>query len=162
MAYRNKKTKLLQESMEAHMKASFSPEEAFAFAHHDAADAERGGYSNYSYWRSTFQAFKKNKVAVFFVFVVVILLLFTFIQPILPNQKDPLLIYEDAGGERLSNLSPNGEFWFGTDSIGRDMWSRIWSATRTSLFIGFAVAGVEIVLGILVGVLWGYVRKRCV
>ncbi len=159
MAYRNKKTKLLQESMEAHMKASFSPEEAFAFAHHDAADAERGGYSNYSYWRSTFQAFKKNKVAVFFVFVVVILLLFTFIQPILPNQKDPLLIYEDAGGERLSNLSPNGEFWFGTDSIGRDMWSRIWSATRTSLFIGFAVAGVEIVLGILVGVLWGYVRK---
>jgi oligopeptide transport system permease protein len=159
MAYRNKKTKILQDSIEAHMQSSFAPEEAFAFAHHDEADAERGGYSNYSYWRSTVQAFKKNKVAVFFVFVVAILLLFTFIQPILPNQKDPLLIYEDAEGNRLANLSPNGEFWFGTDSIGRDMWSRIWSGTRTSLFIGFAVAGVEVVLGILVGVLWGYVRK---
>ena len=42
MAYRNKKTKILQDSIEAHMQSSFAPEEAFAFAHHDEADAERG------------------------------------------------------------------------------------------------------------------------
>ena len=35
----------------------------------------------------------------------------------------------------------------------------VWSGTRTSLFIGFAVACSEIVLGITMGVLWGYVRK---
>lgn len=50
-------------------------------------------------------------------------------------------------------------FWFGTNNIGQDLWSRVWSGTRTSLFIGFVVAFFEAVIGILVGVLWGYVRK---
>lgn len=55
--------------------------------------------------------------------------------------------------------SPTAEFWFGTNSIGQDLWARIWSGTRTSLFIGFVVAGVEALLGILAGMLWGYVRR---
>jgi len=50
-------------------------------------------------------------------------------------------------------------FWFGTNNIGQDLWARVWSGTRTSLFIGFAVAIVEALVGILVGVLWGYVRQ---
>ncbi len=50
-------------------------------------------------------------------------------------------------------------FWFGTNNIGQDLWARVWSGTRTSLFIGFSVAIVEALVGILIGVLWGYVRK---
>ena len=136
-----------------------SDEEAFSFAEFDAENAERGGYSDYSYWKSTFRAFFKNKVAVFFLFVMVAVLLFTFIQPFLPNQKDPLLIHNDQWGLPLNNVPPSEEFWFGTNAIGQDLWARIWAGTRTSLFIGFAVAMVEAVVGILVGVLWGYVRK---
>ena len=37
-----------------------SDEEAFSFAEFDAENAERGGYSDYSYWKSTFRAFFKN------------------------------------------------------------------------------------------------------
>jgi len=50
-------------------------------------------------------------------------------------------------------------FWFGTNNIGQDLWARVWSGTRTSLFIGFAVAIVEAIVGILVGVMWGYIRQ---
>ncbi len=50
-------------------------------------------------------------------------------------------------------------FWFGTNNIGQDLWSRVWSGTRTSLTIGFIVAFFEALIGITVGVLWGYVRK---
>ena len=56
-------------------------------------------------------------------------------------------------------LPSEQSFWFGTNNIGQDLWARVWSGTRTSLFIGFAVAFVEACVGILVGVLWGYVRK---
>jgi oligopeptide transport system permease protein len=59
----------------------------------------------------------------------------------------------------ISNQSPNSVFWFGTNDIGQDLWSRMWSGTRTSLFIGIIVAAIEAVVGILVGLLWGYVRK---
>ena len=137
-----------------------SEEELFSFAEFDPENAERGGYSNYSYWGSTLRAFFQNKAAVFFLFVMVSVLAFTFVQPYLPNQMDPLEIHTSEWGLPLNNVPPGTDgFILGTNSIGQDLWSRIWSGTRTSLFIGFSVALVEAVVGILVGVLWGYVRK---
>lgn len=90
------------------------------------------------------------------------MLLFTFIQPFLPNQKDPTeIFYNEETGMPLSNKQP-GEvegFILGTNNLGQDLWSRTWYATRTSLFIGFVVALSECIIGITVGVLWGYVRR---
>ena len=149
----------LNEQLKAELNPEMSDEELFSFVDFNAEDAERGGYSDYSYWGSTLRAFFQNKVAVFFLILMVAVLLFTFIQPYLPGQKDPLLIHNDQWGLPLNNVAPGEEFWFGTNAIGQDLWARIWSGTRTSLFIGFSVALVEAVLGILVGVLWGYVRK---
>ena len=164
-ASRNHKTEQLGEALEEQLKkelsaADLTDEELFSFAGFDASAAERGGYSNYSYWGATIRAFFQNKIAVFFLLIMVATLVFTFIQPYLPNQRDPITIYYNESGRTLSNLSPGEEgFLFGTNNIGQDSWSRIWSGTRTSLFIGFTVACVEAVLGILMGVLWGYVRQ---
>ena len=160
---RDKATDTLGDKLSRQLQEDVAPkmsdEEAFSFAEFNAEDAERGGYSDYSYWKSTLRAFFQNKIAVFFLFVMVAVLLFTFIQPYLPGQKDPILIHNDQWGLPLNNIPPSKEFWFGTNSIGQDLWARIWAGTRTSLFIGFSVALVEAVVGILVGVLWGYVRK---
>jgi len=132
----------------------------FEFAEYDASKAELTGYSNYSFWRSTIQVFFKNKVAVTLLIVVGFIILFTLAQPYLPNQKLPNKIYLDpATGMQLRNQAPNAEYWFGTNSIGQDLWARIWSGTRTSLFIGFAVGLFEAIVGITIGALWGYVRK---
>ena len=140
--------------------SGMSEEEKFTFARFNAEEAERGGYSNYSYWGATLRMFFKNKVAVFFLIVMVAVLAFTFIQPYLPDQKDPLLIHYNEWGLPLNNVPPGtGGFILGSNSIGQDLWSRIWAGTRTSLLIGFSVALVEAVVGILIGVLWGYVRK---
>ncbi|MBQ3668174.1 MAG: ABC transporter permease [Clostridia bacterium] len=49
-------------------------------------------------------------------------------------------------------------FILGTNSAGQDLWARIWSGTRTSLWIGFVVAIFEVLIGIIVGIIWGYVR----
>lgn len=133
--------------------------ELFTFAEYRPEDAEKTGFSGYSYWRSTLRVFTRNKMAMFLLGVIVVLLLFTFIQPYLPGQRDPVYINNDANGIQLINLRPCGEYWFGTNSIGQDLWSRVWSGTRTSLFIGFSVALWEVLVGILIGVLWGYVRK---
>lgn len=131
----------------------------FEFAEYDDEAAKRAGYSNYSYWRSTLQEFLKNKVAVILLIAMVILLLFTVLQPYLPNQKPPTLINIDPNTRmQLRNQKPNAEFWFGTNSIGQDLWSRIWSGSRTSLMIGLVVGVWEAIIGIIIGALWGYVR----
>ena len=163
--YRDKKTDQLGDALCRQLeqelrRPDLTDEELFSFAEFDASAAERGGYSNYSYWSATVRAFLRDKVAVFFLILMVALLAFTFIQPFLPGQMDPLTIHYDESGRGLQNLSPGEEgFLFGTNEIGQDIWARIWSGTRTSLLIGFVVACVEAVVGIFMGVLWGYVRK---
>ncbi len=139
-----------------------SEEELFTFTEYDKEEAERTGYSNYSYWKATLQVFLKNKAAVFLLIVMGAIVLFTFIQPYLPNQIDPNLVnVNPMTYMQYRNIEPGElpQFWLGTNAIGQDLWARIWAGTRTSLFIGLAVAIVEAVLGITMGVLWGYVRK---
>lgn len=162
--YRDQKTDALGDRLSEQLEqtvagAGLSDGELFSFAGFDAGAAERGGYSNYSYWGATVRAFLQNKTAVFFLILMAVVLAFTFIQPYLPNQRDPLLVHNNEWGLPLNNVPPGEEFWFGTNAIGQDLWARIWAGTRTSLFIGFSVAMVEAVVGILVGMLWGYVRR---
>lgn len=132
----------------------------FVPADFDASAGERGGYSNYSYWRSTLRGFLRNKVALGFLILLCTLILFTFVQPLIPGQRSPVKIHIDpATGMQYRNLTPSAEFWFGTNTIGQDLWSRIWSGTRTSLAIGLIVGMVEMLIGITFGAIWGYVRK---
>ena len=163
-SFRRQKEEMLADQLNEHLKNVLEPEmseeELFSFAEFDPENAERGGYSNYSYWGSTLRAFFQNKTAVFFLFIMVAVLTFTLIQPYLPGQLDPLEIHTNEWGMPLNNVPPGTDgFILGTNSIGQDLWSRICSGTRTSLLIGFSVALVEAIVGILVGVLWGYVRK---
>ena len=126
---------------------------------YDDAEAERIGYSNYSYWGSTLRVFLKNKVSVAILIFLAAVLLFTFIQPYLPNQFDPYIVNNDPNGETLRNVPPNSTFWFGTNVLGQDLWSRIWQGTRTSLIIGICAAATSMILGMLMGCAWGYTRR---
>jgi dipeptide transport system permease protein len=49
------------------------------------------------------------------------------------------------------NLRPNAEHWFGTDTSGRDLFTRAWYGARISLFIGLMAATIDFVIGIIYG-----------
>ena len=170
MRFKNPKINDLEAGVAEAVREKLSDEEAFKVVPFDSANVERTGYSNYSYWRSTFRAFSKNKLGMALVIIVFIVLLFTFVQPLLPNQLDPFTANIDpTRGTPFRNVVPGTvgtledgrEFTFilGTNELGQDLWARLWGATRTSLLIGVAVACIEAIVGILAGVLWGYVRK---
>jgi peptide/nickel transport system permease protein len=55
-------------------------------------------------------------------------------------------------------LPPSGEHLFGTDTLGRDLFSRVLFGARTSLIIGLVANGVAVAIGLLVGLLAGYLR----
>lgn len=54
-----------------------------------------------------------------------------------------------------ANTAPNSEFWFGTDTMGRDIFSMIWYGGRISLLIGLSGAGISAFIGILLGAVSG-------
>ncbi|MCZ8309260.1 MAG: ABC transporter permease [Magnetospirillum sp.] len=53
---------------------------------------------------------------------------------------------------------PSEQYWFGTDALGRDVYSRVVYGARASLFVGFAVAFVAVLAGLLFGLLAGFNR----
>ncbi len=53
---------------------------------------------------------------------------------------------------------PGAEYWFGSDMLGRDIYSRVLYGTRVSLLVGFSVAVVASVVGLLLGLVSGFVR----
>ncbi len=170
MRFKNPKVERLEDNIAEAVRTKLTEEEAFKLVPFDEAQVERTGYSNYSYWRSTFRAFRKNYFAMFLVFLVLTILLFTFIQPYLPNQLDSFqlninpatgLVYRNVPPGTDAVLEDGRDFTFilGTNELGQDLWAKLWGATRNSLLIGVAVACIEALLGIFAGVLWGYVRQ---
>ncbi|MGU3494315.1 ABC transporter permease [Xanthobacteraceae bacterium A53D] len=56
------------------------------------------------------------------------------------------------------NRAPSELYWFGTDMLGRDLYSRVLYGTRVSLMVGFAVAIFASLGGLAIGLIAGYVR----
>ena len=127
----------------------------FRVVEYSPDQAERTGYSNYSYWRSVFQNFAKKKSAVVMSVIFFSLIIFSFIALAIGKYDYATLRTDSA----LAFISPNSEYWFGTDNLGRDYWCQVWYATQTSVKLALLVAAGECVVGITIGCIWGYVRS---
>ena len=131
------------------------PEELFYFVDYSPEEAERIGYSNYSYWGSVIQNFFKQKVAVFCLILFLALTVFSFIALSVGKYHYTTLISDSS----KAFIRPNSEYWFGTDNLGRDYWCQVWYATQVSIRLALVVAVGESIVGVIFGLIWGYVRS---
>ena len=129
-------------------------DELFRVVEYSADAAERIGYSNYSYWRSVWQNFLKNKPAVIMGAVFIFLVIFSFIALAIGKYQYSELLSD----QNQSFLGPTAEYWFGTDNLGRDYWCQVWYAAQVSIKLSLVVAIGEAIIGVAIGCLWGYVR----
>lgn len=129
---------------------NLSPE-MFEAAKQDAKEAEIIARPSTTYWQDVWRRLKANKVAMGSLYFIGFLVVMAIIGPLLNEYS-----YSDQVLE-LKNLPPNSEYWFGTDSLGRDLFTRVWIGARMSLAVGFTIAFVVLLIGVLYGGIAGLV-----
>jgi ABC-type dipeptide/oligopeptide/nickel transport system permease subunit len=102
-----------------------------------------------------FKRFLNHKGAVVSAVVLTIIVLIVIFSPITTRYGINEPIFKSKGGVFNSDLSPRKAAWFGTDSNGRDLYSRLIHGARVSLLIGFFSAIFSVLIGTVIGALAG-------
>ena len=104
--------------------------------------------------RDAWDRFKKNKLALYGLIFLVIMIILAIFVPILAP-------YEFDTQDMLNrNAMPSLQHFFGTDKLGRDIFVRVMYGARISLSIGFSTAAIYLVIVILYGGIAGYIGGR--
>lgn len=103
-------------------------------------------------WRRFKDAFRRHPTAIIGGVVLLAMTLIAVFAPWLgtidPQAVSPI--------RRLK--PPSAEFWFGSDMLGRDVYSRVIYGARVSLVVGLAVAVLSILIGLALGLVTGFIR----
>jgi len=107
-------------------------------------------YSRSSLYKDALKRFRKNKLAMLGLSIVILLILIAIFAPLIAPYDPIARIKED------SSLAPNKTYLFGTDLLGRDILSRIIYGSRISIEVGVIAVGISVIIGLFLGALSGY------
>ena len=129
----------------------------FDFASFDELESEHIAAPRYSYWKSVWRTFFKNKLTVVIAILLIILIAFSLIQPSISG-------YNPTNAPNINNaemkfLKPSAEHIFGTDNIGDEVFDVVWAGAKNSIIISFVCTAIDMVLGIAIGAVWGFSKR---
>ena len=131
--------------------------ELFTFAEFDETKSEHIEAPRYSYWKSVWRTFVKNKFTVGVCVFMLLVVVFAMIQPIF-SQYDPMYM-PNINNAAAKFLAPSGEHLLRTDNFGRDVFDACWAGAKNSLIIGLGCTLINMVLGVIIGAIWGFSKK---
>ncbi|MGL4403632.1 MAG: ABC transporter permease [Fusobacteriaceae bacterium] len=114
------------------------------------ADSEKIMRPSMTYWQDAWRRLKKNKVAIISMIILIIIITMTIIGPWISGHA-----YE-VTNSKMINKAPSSQHWFGTDSLGRDIFTRVWVGGRISMLIGVIGTLTNVIIGCLYGGIAGY------
>ena len=149
----------------------------FDFAHAKDEKLIDKSYVATSYWKDVWSNFRKNKGALVGAVIIVIIIIMAIVGPGMNEftykqihggqecltPRIPVLEKFDIADGYYNGVNkyeekgvPDVYYWFGTDTQGRDIWTRVWMGTRVSLIIAFAAVVIDITIGMVYGLVSGY------
>lgn len=125
--------------------AKFLTPEQAARVDHSRFDAEKIDRPTITYWQGAWRRLKKNPLAVVAMVMLAVVLFFVLLGPTISGQE---YIKINAS---IKNTAPNSANWFGTDTMGRDIFCRVWIGARLSLIVALVCSTIQIVVGCAYG-----------
>ena len=173
------------------------PQDAFELTHNDIHKHVDRNFASQNYWKDALVRFLRNKGAIFGLVMIAIIIFFAVFGPSMtPYTYESQIITEQNLAPRIPFLEKLGIFdgsetmilgevklekndyvskgltdtyyWFGSDTLGRDIFTRVWEGTRISLYIAIVAVVIDVLFGLSYGLISGYfggkldaVMQRC-
>jgi peptide/nickel transport system permease protein len=111
-------------------------------------------------WQLFWLRFKKDKIAIVGGCFVILLVIIALVAPLVSRLTGHGA--SETNTQLLNDIGlppgPSGEFWFGNDGVGRDVFVRVLYGARTSLTVAILAGGIAVSLGVVLGISAGYFR----
>lgn len=129
--------------------AALSPEK-FKIIGYKEEEANRIDRPTISYWQDAWRRLRKNPVAVASMIALVLLIVMVIAGPLIRGYDYTSMNVAEK------NIGPCAQYWFGTDNLGRDLFSRVWAGARASLIIALVATALKLVFGTVYGALMAH------
>ncbi|MBR5872278.1 MAG: ABC transporter permease [Oscillospiraceae bacterium] len=173
------------------------PQDAFELANNDIHAHVDRNFASQNYWKDALVRFIRNKGAIFGLIMIAIIIFFAIVGPSMtPYTYESQIIEQQNLAPRIPGLEKLGIFdgsekiyfggraietngyekggfddvyyWFGSDTLGRDIFTRVWEGTRISLYIAVVAVIIDVLFGLSYGLISGYfggkldaIMQRC-
>lgn len=141
-----------------------SEEELFAPMQHSDVESEKITAPRYSYWHSVFRVFFRNKVNIFVLLLLGVILVFTYVYPQFITY-DRFANLMDPEAKHLMPLAAMEKFGYnihwilGAGASGEPTFDAIWVGSRISISLALVCAAINMTIGVLLGAVWGFSKK---
>ncbi|MCL6087092.1 MAG: ABC transporter permease [Actinobacteria bacterium] len=107
-------------------------------------------YSKSSLYKDAWRRLVRNKLAMVGLAIVILMIIIAVFSPFLApyNPNDRI--------KEISQKGPTLQHWFGTDILGRDIFSRVLYGTRISMLVGVVAVAISLAIGLFLGALSGF------
>ena len=129
--------------------AALSPEK-FKIIGYKEEEANRIDRPTISYWQDAWRRLRKNPVAVASMIALFLLIIMVIAGPLIRGYDYTSMNVAEK------NIGPCAQYWFGTDNLGRDLFSRVWAGARASLIIALVATALKLVFGTVYGALMAH------
>ena len=129
-------------------------EDMFELASHADKNVDKIRRPSIKYWPDVWRRLKQNKLAMAGLVIIVLMIIMAVVGTEINGFK-----YSEQNYD-LINIYPNSTHWFGTDELGRDMFTRIWYGSRYSLLIGVLATLIDFMIGVIYGGVAGMATRR--
>ena len=160
------------------MEKNYVPvKEDFRFLNHQDLDVDKN-YASQSYWKGVVTHFIKNRRAMAGLVIISVIILLAIFGPMMNSfgYRD-IVQFRNENNKRVvargiapqipalqqlfTGKAPEGNFaeytfLFGTDDMGRDLWTRTWYGARVSILIAFVTIIIDMIIGMSYGLISGY------
>lgn len=139
-------------------------EELFAPVEHSDVESEKIAAPRYSYWKSVFRVFFKKRINIVVLGLLLFVILFSYIYPAVTTY-DPFANLMDPNSKHLGPSGALSYFgkelrWIlGSGASGEATFDALWNGARISISLAFICAFINMVIGVMLGAVWGFSKK---